>query len=229
MNFKEAHLEDELKAAPKLLRELAKLFELLAKKEFNKEVTVTRIFGKIKGDSGVHAAKRAIDFRDKQSGETHTFTPAERTRLLGFFNAYFFRTDGKPTLHHHSFKSGEEHFHLQIPYDIIVYRTDPWKALINAQDEIEMTGRKEAKLQKLKLPTGVTLATGGGILATIFTLIQLFGVPYSKEDAKAAHDKLEKADLRIEAAVKDDMKALLNTFRRENDRLIETVNRLEAR
>lgn len=120
MIFKESHLQFELDQVPRFLYCIAQEFERQCMK-MGQVATITRIFGKIEGDSGVHAAGRAIDFRD-QVGDVFLFKQEQREYLLKTINRLFPRNDGHDTLIWHSFHDAPYHFHLQISADPGVYQ-----------------------------------------------------------------------------------------------------------
>lgn len=84
---------------------------------------VTRILEPVPGESGVHQAGRAIDFRNEHGGR-FLYTDAEALQLVEAMNKRFPRTDGRLVcIHHaainHSIPNGPRapyHFHCQIPY-----------------------------------------------------------------------------------------------------------------
>lgn len=114
MKFKNDRCELEFKRAPERLKEIANRFDVLTQ-ELDKEAIITRVLEPITGDSGVHEAHRAVDYRD-QFGKKFTFTPNEVTFLVTTINHEYPRLDGKQVCIHHSFKGAPQHFHLQIPY-----------------------------------------------------------------------------------------------------------------
>lgn len=112
--FKEPKLNQELKDAPRMLRLIIFDFEKIAK-EFNIDITITRILGRIAGDSGVHADHRAVDIRDEYI-EKHTYNMDQRLAIFHYINAKYPRDDSYLTCKWHSFKKAPYHFHIQIPY-----------------------------------------------------------------------------------------------------------------
>lgn len=117
MKFKTEQSKKELEEGFVGLRQLALEFERECAR-YGIEPTVTRVKGKIEGDSGVHAAGRAVDFRDQTfdaDGDAHfVFTQAQREAILKRMNERYKRPDGKPTLLWHSFKGAPSHWHLQL-------------------------------------------------------------------------------------------------------------------
>ncbi len=82
------------------------------------EAVITRVWNRYKGESGVHPAKRAIDFRDETfDGPNHHFlySPDQALEIVTEMNLKFPRHDGKLVCMHHSFQCGPYHFHVQIP------------------------------------------------------------------------------------------------------------------
>jgi hypothetical protein len=118
MKFKAPAMEKEFDRAPILLRIILSDFEQYTKVRFKKEIVITRILGKVDGDSGVHADFRAADIRDEFEGG-YSFTSDESKEVCEYLNQKYYRNDGKPTVMHHSFvspdgKTGPLHFHVQI-------------------------------------------------------------------------------------------------------------------
>ena len=112
MIFKTPILKVQFGLAPKRLQEISYVFERLSK-EFNIEPVVTNVFDGVPGDSGVHEAQRAIDFRD-QRGAGFLYTPAQAKSIVDYINATYPRKDDKKTIIHHSFRGHPFHFHIQI-------------------------------------------------------------------------------------------------------------------
>ena len=112
MIFKEEHLEGEYLRLSIWMHLLANAFEKASMDVCGVPVVVTRILGKVEGDSGVHANFRGIDFRDEFNG-TNLYTDTERELILEYMNSSFPRNDGKLTLINHSFNGGPRHWHLQ--------------------------------------------------------------------------------------------------------------------
>lgn len=117
MKFKLPHYREQLYASPKKLLEVALYFEALSLR-YKVEPVVTRVWDPVPGESGVHPAKRAVDFRDQYSvgNDTfHLYTEEQMISILNEMNSKFPRTDGKRVCIHHSFRTGPEHVHIQIP------------------------------------------------------------------------------------------------------------------
>jgi hypothetical protein len=69
----------------------------------------------VKGESGVHATGRAIDFIPVPRSKYQTMIDEEIKLLVDFVNKAFHRMDGKMTLMWHSVVGGGgKHFHLQV-------------------------------------------------------------------------------------------------------------------
>lgn len=119
MQFKDAFLIGELDQIPRFLYLASLEFE----KHSNKcgiDPMITRIYGRIPGDSGVHEQWRAIDFRDEFNG-IFTYKAAHREYLLRVINRLFPRSDGLSTLIWHAFGEMPHHFHLQISASPDIY------------------------------------------------------------------------------------------------------------
>lgn len=128
MKWKDAHLEAQFSEVPALLQTMARQFEVLSL-TYGIEPVVTRIYdpvGCVDGvcESGVHPAKRAIDFRDRHGG-TRLYSDEQVKALCEVMNGCWARRDGKPTLIHHAFAGGEPHFHLQTAFDPSTYIVPP--------------------------------------------------------------------------------------------------------
>ena len=120
MKFKTPSLRTELECLPPLLRLIIEEFERASLEIANVEPVVTRIFGRIDGDSGVHSQYRAIDFRDEYDGR-FLYTKDQRETLIERIESKFPRGDKKPTIIWHSFKEAPYHFHVQTSFNPHVY------------------------------------------------------------------------------------------------------------
>jgi hypothetical protein len=118
MQFKEPEMKSQFDALPAKLQEICTHFEEISR-QYNTDPTVTRVFEPVPGDSGVHEARRAVDFRDEYvdgSGEKKTLYTAEQVNYITVtLNNLFPRNDGHMVCIHHSFHGMPYHFHLQIP------------------------------------------------------------------------------------------------------------------
>lgn len=114
MRFKKPELIEQLDLVPKRLQEIAQYADDFAVKEFGKEIIITRVFDKIDGpESGVHAAKRAIDIR-VEHGNNFYFTMFEAEELVKELNQKFPRKDTKPTALLHRVPGSTFHIHVQV-------------------------------------------------------------------------------------------------------------------
>lgn len=113
IDYKKSKYARELALSPTMLRKITLDFARKVQEKWKYPVIITRIKGKIEGDSGVHAAYRAVDIRDEHNG-TRIFNDDQVTHMLNYINKKYSRTDGKKTLMHHNLNNGPEHFHLQI-------------------------------------------------------------------------------------------------------------------
>lgn len=120
-NFKEPKTHTEYQKAPVVLRMLMDDFCLLSER-MGVSPVCTRIKGKIEGDSGVHADYRAADFRHEYAPGKFLYTKAQKDEILDGINSRWPRSDGKQTAICHSFSGGPEHFHLQVPRDVLVLK-----------------------------------------------------------------------------------------------------------
>ncbi|HXD22645.1 MAG TPA: hypothetical protein VN613_04745 [Gemmatimonadaceae bacterium] len=117
MIFKDPKSQQELAMAPQKLKDVVARFEELSM-GFGIEPVCTRVKGKVAGDSGVHAAWRAADFRDQivgDAGSHNLYTPEQVQEILDTLNKEFPRNDDKSVAIHHSFDGMPFHFHLQVP------------------------------------------------------------------------------------------------------------------
>ena len=125
MKYKNKLAEDQFKVSPLKLQEIALYFELISQTKANVEPVITRIKEPVAGDSGVHEAGRAVDFRYQVTYTSSTNEKISKTLyerqvaddLVNEINLKYPRHDSKPTMMLHSFGNGPLHFHLQIPLD----------------------------------------------------------------------------------------------------------------
>jgi hypothetical protein len=116
MKFKMPHYKTQLYASSPRLIMVAEYFDKISQ-SLGIESVVTRVWDKVPGESGVHPAKRAIDFRNQHGSakEFYWLYNEEQVReILNAMNTRFPRTDGRRTCIHHGFDGGPAHFHLQI-------------------------------------------------------------------------------------------------------------------
>ena len=114
MRFKEPHMQAQYLSRPSKLLEACRYFAELSE-EIGIEPVVTRVTDKVPGESGVHPAGRAVDFRDEVGG-SRLYTDEQVSSIVNAVNAKFPRDDGKLTCIHHSFNGGPLHFHIQIAF-----------------------------------------------------------------------------------------------------------------
>lgn len=117
MKFKALHMKEQFEACPQKLLDVCEAFNQLSLKE-GIEPVITRVTDAVEGESGVHRAHRAVDFRNEfQFGKSKRWLyPIETVEhILDALNKRFPRTDGRLVAIHHSFNNGPFHFHLQIP------------------------------------------------------------------------------------------------------------------
>ena len=121
MQFKEPEYENQFNKLPAKLKEIANLFSDYCNNNLTVNPTVTRVWDKVEGESGVHTCHRAIDFRDvtfnRRNNLVRTFSDREVTVLLEYINIRYPRVDKKKTMIYHSFQGGPHHFHIQIPFE----------------------------------------------------------------------------------------------------------------
>lgn len=121
LQFKTDQVEKDFNNSPILLQIVTRDFCCLSKDYFQIEPVITRVLGKVEGDSGVHAEYRAVDIRDEFMGK-RTYKKSQVQGLLGMINGKYGRIDGFETMMHHSFKGGEWHFHIQTTAETIKTR-----------------------------------------------------------------------------------------------------------
>lgn len=125
MQFKDDRVRAEYYQTPTLLQIICADFEEECHK-IGVDPCVTRVFEHVPGDSGVHEAHRAVDFRDEHAG-AFTFNDEQRAGIAKTINAKYPRNDHKPTLLFHSFVSpvtGQRsplHCHIQQALNPKVY------------------------------------------------------------------------------------------------------------
>ena|ERR1035437_267318 len=117
MKFKQPQMEDQYDKLPHKLQDVCNFFLTLSE-EHLVEPLVTRVTDPVVGESGVHPAHRAVDFRNQYfDGKNNVWLYNQETidEILKAVNNEFPRTDGRLVAIHHSFQGGMFHFHLQIP------------------------------------------------------------------------------------------------------------------
>ena len=94
---------------------------------FGIQPVVTRVsdplYGKAHMESGVHAQKRAVDFRDQYAGK-RLYTDEQVEAITEAINSAFPRRDTFKTCVHHAIEGGNLHFHLQTAPNWAVYRLE---------------------------------------------------------------------------------------------------------
>lgn len=118
MIYKTPDCENQLKQSSQKLQDIVMVFDSLSQR-YGIESVVTRVWDAVCGDSGVHEAHRAVDFRDETHDAggvgTHLYSPTQIDTIVNTINERYPRADGKLVCLHHSFHGMPEHFHLQIP------------------------------------------------------------------------------------------------------------------
>lgn len=120
MKFKQIHLEQQYEMLPSKLKEICEYFAKISINHHGVMPVVTRILDPVAGESGVHQAYRAVDFRNQfYVGNSPRFLyPMEVVEIIvDDINTKYPRKDGKLVCIHHSFKGGPFHWHLQIPIE----------------------------------------------------------------------------------------------------------------
>lgn len=119
LRYKDPKLADEFAQCPDVLQYATSIFCYLSE-ALDIDPVITNVFGAPAGSTGVHAQKRAVDFRDQHAG-AFLYTLAQRQWIQQVMNERFARVDGFQTLVHHSFRGGPLHWHLQVPDDLSKY------------------------------------------------------------------------------------------------------------
>jgi len=107
-------MEDQFLKLPFLLKDIAYEFCRLSA-TVGVDPVVTRVADPVDGESGVHPAYRAIDFRDER-GSVRLYKPQDVMMINTELNKLYQRTDGYKVCLHHGFAGGPEHFHLQVSW-----------------------------------------------------------------------------------------------------------------
>ena len=115
MRFKSEHMREQFEQTDEVLKALAADFVVLSQM-LKIQPVVTRVSDTVEGESGVHQAMRAVDFRDEHAGK-FLYDHDEREAILKFLNLKYERTDGYKAVIWHNFRGGAHHWHLQVPYD----------------------------------------------------------------------------------------------------------------
>src|ERR1035437_883725 len=116
MKFKQPQMEDQYDKLPHKLQDVCNFFLTLSE-EHLVEPLVTRVTDPVVGESGVHPAHRAVDFRNQYfDGKNNVWLYNQETieEIVSEINKTFPRNDGKLVCIHHSFNQMPFHFHLQI-------------------------------------------------------------------------------------------------------------------
>lgn len=120
MQYKTPDCQDQLSQVPAKLQEVVAFFDSLST-AYGIECVITRVWDAVCGDSGVHEAKRAVDFRDEtrptDTDSVCLYTADQVAAIVAAINEKYPRTDGKVVCMHHSFQGAPFHFHIQIPFD----------------------------------------------------------------------------------------------------------------
>ena len=133
MQFKKETLKKEWNNAPLTLKVVATEIDLYMQSKYKKEMVVTRILGRLSGDSGIHAMGLALDARvqywDTPTGKWEKlFTDKEAREIESHFNKKYPRTDGyNVILYHNDGVSTAPHFHIQAAPLTIAMRTETYK------------------------------------------------------------------------------------------------------
>jgi hypothetical protein len=114
MRFKEPHLETQLKECPLRVQDVAKVFALIFREETARDAVVTRVYDPVKGESGIHLQKLAVDFRDETSDGQDLASEEQTARICERMNRLFPRSDKRLTCIHHTAAGGPRHFHVQV-------------------------------------------------------------------------------------------------------------------
>lgn len=119
MKFKSEREEAQFNELSVILKLIASDLEEIAS-FLGKDITITRVYDPVEGESGVHLDKRAFDVRNEFEG-VKTFSDDEVGLLLEYINDNWPRNDGLQTMIHHKFQGGPWHLHVQIPLSTKTY------------------------------------------------------------------------------------------------------------
>lgn len=110
-------MKQELENSHPRLKRMAEVFEQLSA-AYLIVPTITNVWEGSAGDSGVHEARRAIDFRDEWIGAKgqsfRVYTDEQVDQICREMNRRFPRSDKKLTVIHHQVKGSTAHFHVQM-------------------------------------------------------------------------------------------------------------------
>lgn len=119
MKFKQEKMKAQFEARPAKLQEVCEYFAQLSE-GYGVEPVVTRVMDPVAGESGVHMAGRAVDFRNElrfENGSRFLYTEEQAEEIVKAINERYPRYDGKVVCLHHSHRGAPLHFHIQIPLD----------------------------------------------------------------------------------------------------------------
>lgn len=119
MKFKEPHMAVQYEKRHPRLKEVCRYFCELSM-DFGVDPVVTRVTDTVEGESGVHPAGRAVDFRNEirtEKGSVFLYPTAVAQEFVAKINGKFPRSDGKVVCLHHSFNGAPYHFHIQVPVE----------------------------------------------------------------------------------------------------------------
>lgn len=120
MRFKTEEIKEEFSQAPTFLQKIVKDFCDLSY-EMGVLPVMTRAWEQVPGSSGVHEAKRAVDFRDEFPSGRFLYDHEMRMRILNVMNHKYARRDKFKTVVWHSFRGGPSHFHIQMAPRMDIY------------------------------------------------------------------------------------------------------------
>jgi hypothetical protein len=108
ITFKDAVTASEYQYLHPMIKAIAEDFDLLSGFFDVKLPVATRVTAHIKGSSGVHELRRAIDFR-----YLGVYSEKDANTIVEMLNNKYLRKDTFKTAIIHSFQGGPMHFHLQ--------------------------------------------------------------------------------------------------------------------
>lgn len=117
MKFKNDVAKLDYGVIPEKLRKMCEDFETFSL-FYGIDPVVTRIREGVCGDSGVHEAGRAVDFRNQyilpDGSRGFLYRSDQWEDIVHQMNLRYPRADKRPSCIHHSFERGPMHFHIQL-------------------------------------------------------------------------------------------------------------------
>lgn len=184
MKFKTERIEEQFFQVSTVLKQIVWDIEALAQ-SFGKEITLTRVWDAVDGESGVHLDKRAVDIRDEHDGR-FVFSSEEIATILKMINGKWARSDGFVSVIHHSFNGGMAHLHVQIPVLTKTYENNPWR-----ESKMSEEVKAEVKAYDLKVLGAKLKEQGLDLAEDASILVMNATVDWLIESAQASSNKID--------------------------------------